>query len=368
MADEGHVAVLKHGVEVWNRWRQENPGIHPDLSDSIMAWIAPSGEGDPMTKGYRADLRHLNLTNTDLTRANFESIDLNHCDFTGANLFRAVLRRADLGHAILRDADLYEVDLYQADLAEADLTNARLTRARLVETNLIGATLENCDIYGIAAWDVTIDDTTNQKNLVISDPSRTWEVPIQTDNLEVAEFLYLMMNNPKLRQVIDTITSKVVLILGRFYEERKQVLDAIRDSLRTYGYVPVLFDFTPSENRDLTETVQLLANMAMFVIADVTDAKSIPQELSHIIPDLPSIPVQPILLESDRGYAMFEHWEAYPWVMPVFAYQDQQHLLDNLEARVIAPARNRLDGSDEDRLADLERQNAELARLRGETK
>ena len=69
---------------MWNRWREENPGIHPDLSDSIMAWIAPSGEGDPMTKGYRADLRHLNLTNTDLTRANFESVDLNHSDFTGA--------------------------------------------------------------------------------------------------------------------------------------------------------------------------------------------------------------------------------------------------------------------------------------------
>ena len=68
---------------------------------------------------------------------------------------------------------------------------------------------------------------------------------------------------------------------------------------------------------------------------------------------------------------MFEHWESYPWVLPIFHYQDQQHLLDNLEAQVIAPARNRLDGSEEDRLAELERQNAELqaelARLRGDT-
>ena len=31
---------------------------------------------------------------------------------------------------------------------------------------------------------------------------------------------------------IDTITSKVVLILGRFTEERKKVLDALGDELR----------------------------------------------------------------------------------------------------------------------------------------
>ena len=32
MADPEHVAILKQGVEVWNRWRSENPQIQPDLS------------------------------------------------------------------------------------------------------------------------------------------------------------------------------------------------------------------------------------------------------------------------------------------------------------------------------------------------
>jgi hypothetical protein len=32
---------------------------------------------------------------------------------------------------------------------------------------------------------------------------------------------YLMLNNQKVRDVIDTITSKVVLILWRFTDERK---------------------------------------------------------------------------------------------------------------------------------------------------
>ena len=61
---------------------------------------------------------------------------------------------------------------------------------------------------------------------------------------------------------IDTITSKVVLILGRFTAERKAVLDALREELRKRDYLPILFDFAVPTTRDITETVSLLARMA----------------------------------------------------------------------------------------------------------
>ena len=64
------------------------------------------------------------------------------------------------------------------------------------------------------------------------------------------------LNNKKIREVIDTITSKLVLILGRFTPERKAILDALRDTLRERNYLPVVFDFDKPASRDLTETVQ----------------------------------------------------------------------------------------------------------------
>jgi hypothetical protein len=102
--------------------------------------------------------------------------------------------------------------------------------------------------------------------------------------------------------------------------------------------LPVLFDFEKPASRDLIETVSTLAHMARFVIADITDAKSIPQVLMAIVPNMPSVPVQPLLLASQQEYGMFEHFRRYPWVLEEVLYDDQQRLLAELSEKVIAPA------------------------------
>jgi hypothetical protein len=65
-----------------------------------------------------------------------------------------------------------------------------------------------------------------------------------------------------------------VLILDRFTDERKVVLDALRDELRKRNYPPVLFDFDKPVSQTTDETITLLARMARFVIADISDAES----------------------------------------------------------------------------------------------
>src|SRR6266567_2710005 len=137
---------------------------------------------------------------------------------------------------------------------------------------------------------------------------------------------------------IGFLTGKVVLILGRFTPERKAILDAIREELRKRNYTPVLFDFEKPANRDITETVSTLAHMARFVIADITDAKSIPQELSHIIPFLPSVPIVPILQASEREYGMYEHFPRYPWVLSVYRYDDIEDAMQSIQENIITPA------------------------------
>jgi len=108
----------------------------------------------------------------------------------------------------------------------------------LVDTVLTAADLTGCYVHGISAWKLHLEGA-KQQNLVIS--RNLWledkEPEITVDNIEVAQFIYLLLHNEKIRDVIDTITSKAVLILGRFTDERKAVLDALREncaSVTTY--------------------------------------------------------------------------------------------------------------------------------------
>jgi hypothetical protein len=204
----------------------------------------------------------------------------------------------------------------------------------LVETNLEGANMTGCAVYGASVWNARLDGAT-QSSLIITPGN---EPAIQVDNLEVAQFVYLLLNNAKIRHVIDTITSKVVLILGRFTAERKVVLDAIRDELRKRDYVPVLFDFEKPTSKDLTGTISTLASMARFIIADLTDSSSVPHELASVVPGT-IVPVQAILLEGQREYAMFPDLvRRYHWVLKPYQYKSPQLLLEQLIERVITPA------------------------------
>lgn len=129
------------------------------------------------------------------------------------------------------------------------------------------------------------------------------------------------------------------------------MLDALRTRLRIRNFVPIVFDFEKPVSRDLTETISILAHMARFVIADITDAKSVPQELQKIVPNLPSLPVQPIILKNQYEYAMFKDFGGFLSVLPPYPYQDTAQLLESLEEQVIDPALDKAEEISERRRA-----------------
>jgi hypothetical protein len=142
---------------------------------------------------------------------------------------------------------------------------------------------------------VKLSSDTRQENLIITPPGQT---VIAVDNIKVAQFVYLLLNNEEIRDVIDTITSKAVLILGRFSDDRKPILNALRDALRDKGFLPIVFDFERPKRRDFTETIMTLAGMSCFVIADITNPRSAPLELQATVPDymIPFVPISDTIL------------------------------------------------------------------------
>ena len=76
------------------------------------------------TTGKRANLSCVNLSGTDLRRADLFWADLSHANLSGANLTDADLSWADLLHANLSGANLTDADLRGANLSGANLNEA----------------------------------------------------------------------------------------------------------------------------------------------------------------------------------------------------------------------------------------------------
>ncbi len=393
MVDKEHIQIIKQGPTEWNRWRKENSSTVPNLEESDLTKVKLKGAnliGANLrgAKLINANLRGANLTKANLmgaylsgaklmgaylsgaklTEANLigaylsgaylSGANLSGADLSGAKLTEAYLRGANLAEANLIGANLSGADLTKADLIGADLTEANLTEAclsladlcganlteanlsganlrgaQLVNTDVGGASLTGCRIYGISVWGLK-DIPKGQSNLIITPED---EPVITVDNLEVAQFVYLLLNSPKIRDVIDTIAKKAVLILGSFKDERKRVLCSIQEELRKCDYLPIIFDFKKPARRNTAETISTLAHISKFIIADITDARSVSAELERIVPKLPSVPVQPLIHISDKEYGLFDGIKCYDWVLEPYLYDNQEMLLTNLKEKVIDP-------------------------------
>lgn len=321
MANQTHVDMLQKGNKAWNAWRKQSTE-RPDLSEANLMGIN-------LTRYHldKADLR-----GAILIRSEFRSARLNGADLSGANARFAVFSGAKLSGAILKETDLRAASLRRADLSGANLEGAILRFASMVGANVKDANFQRAEVYGLSSWNLK-GEPAHQTELVIRE--ETGAVATSVDDIDTAQFLHMLRDNAKIADVIDTASKRTVLILGRFNKPNKNVLDALKAHLLAQNWVPILFDFDRPDSRDLTETVAILAHMTCFVIADLSGAKSIPQELSFIVPYLPSVPVVPLLRSRNKMYAMFGHFKRYPWVQETVHYKSVEDLLSRMDKEVV---------------------------------
>jgi uncharacterized protein YjbI with pentapeptide repeats len=338
MASEEQLKIIRQGADVWNDWRDKRPELlNPDLREADLCAITLDGANLKGADLFMADLQGGKLRGANLQDAQLWVVDLREADLTGANLTAAYLEGTDFTEAKLCGANLTRARLIgayldRANLTGADFSGANLEGAQLIRTDLRNATLTGSYVYGVSVWDIKVDDRTKQQNLVITPPGAA---VITVDNIKVAQFIYLLLNNEEIRDAIDTITSKAVLLLGRFSKNRKAVLDALRNALRIRGFLPIVFDFKRPKSRDFTETIMTLAGMACFIIADITNPKSAPLELKATVPNY-MIPFIPILKEGELAFSMFSNLQTmYDWVFGTLKYDSIENLIKVLDDAVI---------------------------------
>ena len=169
MANPEHLEILRQGVEVWNRWREEYPGVWPDLSDADLR---------------EANLREAYLRGADLRRANLGLADLRVADLRVANL-----REANLREAYLRGADLRGANLGLADLRVAILREANLRGADLGAADLRGADLSEAELNGAFFWGTGFGSTTLSKCKGLEDVTHGGESHLDPGTVLLSEGL-----------------------------------------------------------------------------------------------------------------------------------------------------------------------------------
>jgi hypothetical protein len=324
--------ILKEGVEVWNKWRSQNPGVVIDLSGADL---------------YGVHLGGVNLNGAHLARAFLEKADLGKADLLGANLFQANLVDANLFDANLTGANLRRANLFGANLMGADLSSTNMTGATLASAVLARATIEQakvsgCWVYGVDVFGLD-GKFEEQKDLIITHKGQP---KITVDNIKIAQLIYLILNNAEIRDSINTFTAKAVLILGRFRPpERRIVLETLKNGLREYNLLPIVFEFERRMNKDFIYTIKTLASLSYFVIADITNPKLSPIELQGVLPDF-QIPLAPIIKAGEQPLSMMVDLPpSYTWVLDRVPYDSAETLKEMLKSEIIDPAikkRNKL--------------------------
>jgi uncharacterized protein YjbI with pentapeptide repeats len=312
-------AIKRSDNTIWNRWKNNN-------SEQIVF-----DELDFSSLGPKP-IRQYNFTGVIFKKCAFNKGNFYKCYFEESNfeceIETASFYECSFKGAVFCNSNIHDVDFTRSIFNNVTFTDCHLKRIILYCTSLVycrfvNGSVSDSSVFGVNAWNISLDNTL-QSNLIVESYSDTNEKGrfgvVSVDDIELAQFINLILNNEKVFNVFNAMSSKIVLILGRFTEERKITLDLIRSELKNRNYSPIIFDFEKPIQKDLTGTILALSQMAGFIIADLTDGTSVPYELGTIIPQLRRTPLLPILLSGSKGFSMSQEMCFNRCVIQTFEY------------------------------------------------
>jgi uncharacterized protein YjbI with pentapeptide repeats len=129
VASDEHLTRLREGAAVWNKWREGNPDITPNLNDAFLSGANLSGTNLSHADLEGASLHGANLGYAYLLEANVHGANLRYAYLIGANLHGANLGGAKFSRTILGNVDPTET------------VGLRRSRPQSAETVLVGGEL-----------------------------------------------------------------------------------------------------------------------------------------------------------------------------------------------------------------------------------
>jgi hypothetical protein len=138
MANEKDIKILKQGAKVWNRWREDNPEIEPNLSE--------------------IQLYEFNLEGANLTSTNFSDTLISRCNLTKALLNDAMMYCTTLDKVPLIEAELREVSFSYTNFNFGSLEKAILEYSTIVNAKFYGVDLKDTDFSHVRIFQSTFSN------------------------------------------------------------------------------------------------------------------------------------------------------------------------------------------------------------------
>ena len=101
--------ILQKGVNAWNAWRKDNPGIQPVFEGKI--------------------IKNLNLEKAELYRSKFIN-----CQIVASNFYGAIINRAEIINTRIDNSIFCNSDFFGAKISDSEINHSDFSKIEIEES------------------------------------------------------------------------------------------------------------------------------------------------------------------------------------------------------------------------------------------